>query len=162
MASGRAPRSTVWHGFMLAALTLVLGSCGTQRTAPDTNDAYYCSVRLGKEGYKLEVEALNAKMEIRNLEVWRSEYAKDKDGKQTRVTTAQDNSLSKAVLIAEPGNPLEHDGTFKTVRSVRGSRAFLLATGDVTFPTDKSVQTPDTPLERSRNRWKWQMVCWNR
>lgn len=162
MASGRAPRSTVWHGFMLAALTLVLGSCGTQRTAPDTNDAYYCSVRLGKEGYKLEVEALNAKMEIRNLEVWRSEYAKDKDGKQTRVTTAQDNSLSKAVLVAEPGKPLEHDGIFKTVRSVRGSRAFLLATGDVTFPTDKSVQTPDTPLERSRNRWKWQMVCWNR
>ena len=162
MAAVGALRRTVLRTLMLAALPVALATCGTQRTAPDANDLYYCSVRLGKEGYKLEVEALKAKMEIRNLEVWRSEYAKDKQGNQTRVTTARDESLAKVVLKAEPGKPLEHDGAFKTVRSVRGSRAFLLATGDVSFPTDKTIQTPDTPLERSRNRWKWQMVCWNR
>ncbi len=147
---------------MFAAVPLALGGCGIERTVPDANDAYYCNVRLGKTGYKLEVEALQAKMEIRNLEVWRSEYVRDKAGNQTRITTATDHSLSKVVLTAEPGKPLEHDGVFTTVRSVRGSRAFLLATGDLIFPTDKTIQTPTTPLERKRNRWKWQMVCWNR
>ena len=150
------------RALLLAALPLAVATCGTQRTAPDANDLYYCSVRLSKDGYKLEVEALKAKMEIRNLEVWRSEYAKDKQGNQTRVTTAIDKSLGGAVLTAEPGKPLEHEGVLETVRSVRGSRGFLLATGDVSFPTNKTIQSPDTPLERSRNRWKWQMVCWNR
>jgi hypothetical protein len=153
---------TAARALLLAALPLTVATCGTQRTVPDANDLYYCSVRLSKDGYKLEVDALKAKMEIRNLEVWRSVYATDKQGNQTRVTTASDQSLAKAVLHAEPGKPLEHEGVLHTVRSVRGSRGFLLATADLSFPTDKTIQTPDTPLERNRNRWKWQMVCWNR
>ena len=162
MAAKRALWKTAARALLLAALPLAVATCGTQRTAPDANDLYYCSVRLSKDGYKLEVESYKAKREIRNLEVWRSVYAKDKDGSQTRVTTAIDQSLSKVVLHAEPGTPLEHEGVLNTVRSVRGSRGFLLATADVSFPTNKTIQTPDTPLERNRNRWKWQMVCWNR
>ena len=61
MLALRSLRKTVLRALMVASLPMALATCGTQRTAPDANDLYYCSVRLGKEGYKLEVEALKAK-----------------------------------------------------------------------------------------------------